>query len=136
MPDGNLSFFWTGVNQILYPTPKFNNQPIVTPTSNPLPILLPYRHREPASHHRQQPQSGEMLGRTTVEVGADGVAVVTINNPPLNLLSVDGIFLLCFTFSSPSILNCRNKLNSTAGDEQKSPIRSTYVGLGTPEQQD
>ncbi|KAL0391127.1 UNVERIFIED_CONTAM: Glyoxysomal fatty acid beta-oxidation multifunctional protein MFP-a [Sesamum calycinum] len=31
-----------------------------------------------------------MLGKTAVEVRADGVAVVTINNPPLNLLSVDG----------------------------------------------
>ncbi|KAL2236563.1 UNVERIFIED_CONTAM: Glyoxysomal fatty acid beta-oxidation multifunctional protein MFP-a [Sesamum indicum] len=35
-----------------------------------------------------------MLGRTTVEVRADGVAVVTINNPPLNLLSVDVILSL------------------------------------------
>ncbi|KAH6757837.1 multifunctional protein 2 [Perilla frutescens var. hirtella] len=30
-----------------------------------------------------------MHAKTAVEVGADGVAVVTINNPPLNLLSVD-----------------------------------------------
>ncbi|XP_057776628.1 glyoxysomal fatty acid beta-oxidation multifunctional protein MFP-a-like isoform X2 [Salvia miltiorrhiza] len=30
-----------------------------------------------------------MHGKTVVEVGADGVAVVAINNPPLNLLTVD-----------------------------------------------
>ncbi|KAG5514211.1 hypothetical protein RHGRI_035569 [Rhododendron griersonianum] len=30
-----------------------------------------------------------MKGRTVLEVGADGVAIITITNPPLNLLSVD-----------------------------------------------
>ncbi|KAL3827809.1 hypothetical protein ACJIZ3_016611 [Penstemon smallii] len=30
-----------------------------------------------------------MIGKTAVEVGGDGVAVISINNPPLNLLSVD-----------------------------------------------
>ncbi|KAL0453033.1 UNVERIFIED_CONTAM: Glyoxysomal fatty acid beta-oxidation multifunctional protein MFP-a [Sesamum latifolium] len=35
-----------------------------------------------------------MLGKTAVEVRADGVAVVTINNPPLNLLSADVILSL------------------------------------------
>ncbi|KAL8028030.1 hypothetical protein ABFS82_14G131900 [Erythranthe guttata] len=35
-----------------------------------------------------------MRRKTAVEVGADGVAVVTINNPPLNLLSVDVILSL------------------------------------------
>ncbi|PIM97820.1 Enoyl-CoA hydratase/isomerase [Handroanthus impetiginosus] len=30
-----------------------------------------------------------MQDKTAVEVGADGVAIVTINNPPFNLLSVD-----------------------------------------------
>ncbi|KAL0370623.1 UNVERIFIED_CONTAM: Glyoxysomal fatty acid beta-oxidation multifunctional protein MFP-a [Sesamum angustifolium] len=35
-----------------------------------------------------------MLGKTALEVRADGVAVVTINNPPLNLLSVDVILSL------------------------------------------
>ena len=29
-------------------------------------------------------------GRTTIEVGADGVAVITIFNPPVNSLSLDG----------------------------------------------
>lgn len=33
----------------------------------------------------------KMHEKTLVEVGADGVAVVTINNPPLNLLAADGI---------------------------------------------
>jgi hypothetical protein len=30
-------------------------------------------------------------GRTTIEVGADGVALITIINPPVNSLSFDGI---------------------------------------------
>uniref|UniRef100_A0A2P2KUU1 Glyoxysomal fatty acid beta-oxidation multifunctional protein MFP-a-like n=1 Tax=Rhizophora mucronata TaxID=61149 RepID=A0A2P2KUU1_RHIMU len=30
-----------------------------------------------------------MKGRTTIEVGADGVALITIINPPVNSLSVD-----------------------------------------------
>ncbi|KAG8475324.1 hypothetical protein CXB51_031919 [Gossypium anomalum] len=40
-----------------------------------------------------------MKGKTYLEVGADGVAMITINNPPLNLLSVDdcGIFSLNFS---------------------------------------
>nr|GMD63625.1 glyoxysomal fatty acid beta-oxidation multifunctional protein MFP-A [Ipomoea batatas] len=29
-------------------------------------------------------------GRTTLEVGADGVAIITIINPPVNSLSIDG----------------------------------------------
>jgi hypothetical protein len=29
-------------------------------------------------------------GRTEMEVGADGVAVITICNPPVNSLSIDG----------------------------------------------
>ena len=33
-----------------------------------------------------------MKGKTLLEVGADGVAIITINNPPLNLLSADGWF--------------------------------------------
>ncbi|XP_039001285.1 glyoxysomal fatty acid beta-oxidation multifunctional protein MFP-a-like [Hibiscus syriacus] len=33
--------------------------------------------------------SGRMEGKTYLEIGADGVAIITINNPPLNLLSVD-----------------------------------------------
>ncbi|XVE77589.1 hypothetical protein DITRI_Ditri13aG0075600 [Diplodiscus trichospermus] len=31
-----------------------------------------------------------MKAKTSLEVGADGVAIITINNPPLNLLSADG----------------------------------------------
>lgn len=31
-----------------------------------------------------------MKGTTKVEIGDDGVAIITILNPPLNLLSVDG----------------------------------------------
>lgn len=29
-------------------------------------------------------------GRTTIDVGADGVAVITIINPPVNSLALDG----------------------------------------------
>lgn len=36
-------------------------------------------------------------GKTTMEVGADGVAVITLINPPVNSLSFDGTQL--FTFS-------------------------------------
>uniref|UniRef100_A0A6N2N568 3-hydroxyacyl-CoA dehydrogenase NAD binding domain-containing protein n=1 Tax=Salix viminalis TaxID=40686 RepID=A0A6N2N568_SALVM len=32
--------------------------------------------------------------KTLMGVGADGVAIITINNPPLNLLSVDVMFSL------------------------------------------
>jgi hypothetical protein len=32
-------------------------------------------------------------GRTELEVGADGVAVITIYNPPVNSLSIDGMAL-------------------------------------------
>ncbi|MCI52323.1 glyoxysomal fatty acid beta-oxidation MFP-A protein, partial [Trifolium medium] len=36
-------------------------------------------------------------GRTVLEVGADGVAIITIVNPPVNSLSFDGtITLLTF----------------------------------------
>ena len=31
-------------------------------------------------------------GRTELEVGADGVAVITICNPPVNSLSIDGMY--------------------------------------------
>ncbi|CAK7348332.1 unnamed protein product [Dovyalis caffra] len=34
-------------------------------------------------------RSSRAKGKTLMEVGADGVAIITINNPPLNLLSVD-----------------------------------------------
>ena len=32
-------------------------------------------------------------GRTELDVGADGVAVITIYNPPVNSLSIDGMVL-------------------------------------------
>lgn len=32
-------------------------------------------------------------GRATIEVGADGVAVITIINPPVNSLSLHGILI-------------------------------------------
>ena len=32
-------------------------------------------------------------GRTELDVGADGVAVITINNPPVNSLPFDGMVL-------------------------------------------
>ncbi|KAK5776397.1 hypothetical protein PVK06_044356 [Gossypium arboreum] len=35
-----------------------------------------------------------MKGKTYLEVGADGMAMITINNPPLNLLSVDVLLSL------------------------------------------
>ncbi|XVF32798.1 hypothetical protein REPUB_Repub17cG0113700 [Reevesia pubescens] len=35
-----------------------------------------------------------MKGKTLLEVGADGVAIITINNPPLNLLSADVLISL------------------------------------------
>ena len=44
-------------------------------------------------------------GRTEMEVGADAVAVITICNPPVNSLSIDGTSipafdrnLFCFSF--------------------------------------
>ena len=37
-------------------------------------------------------------GRTTIEVGADGVALITIINPPVNSLSFDGITRSLFFF--------------------------------------
>ena len=41
-------------------------------------------------------------GRTELDVGADGVAVITIYNPPVNSLSIDGMVLL----STPSSKIC------------------------------
>jgi hypothetical protein len=52
-------------------------------------------------------------GRTELDVGADGVAVITIYNPPVNSLSIDGMvlrstpssqicFLLYFSLCLPS----------------------------------
>lgn len=35
-------------------------------------------------------------GTTTIEVGADGVALITLVNPPVNALSSDGIVTLSF----------------------------------------
>lgn len=35
-------------------------------------------------------------GRTTLEVGADGVAIITIINPPVNSLSLDGNFFFYY----------------------------------------
>lgn len=32
-------------------------------------------------------------GRTTLEVGADGIGLITIINPPVNSLSFDGMIL-------------------------------------------
>lgn len=40
-------------------------------------------------------------GRTEMKVGADGVAVITIGNPPVNALSIDGDFLLVLLFLTP-----------------------------------
>lgn len=46
--------------------------------------------------------------RVTMEVGSDGVAIVTIHNPPVNALAIPGcfitnsIFLLCFCCFVPS----------------------------------
>jgi len=43
-------------------------------------------------------------GRTELEVGADGVAVITICNPPVNSLSIDGMVLRCALYSPKSAL--------------------------------
>lgn len=32
------------------------------------------------------------MGRTVMEVGSDGVAIITLLNPPVNSLSVEGNF--------------------------------------------
>lgn len=40
--------------------------------------------------------SSNPKGRTTIEVGADGVAVITIINPPVNSLALDGTFKALF----------------------------------------
>lgn len=37
-------------------------------------------------------------GRTVMEVGADGVAVITIINPPVNSLSFDGTLFFKFFY--------------------------------------
>lgn len=37
-------------------------------------------------------------GRTTIEVGGDGVAVITIINPPVNSLSFDGKLIKVYFF--------------------------------------
>lgn len=42
-------------------------------------------------------------GRTEMEVGADGVAVITIVNPPVNALSLDGTFS-CFRIFRPAFV--------------------------------
>lgn len=42
-------------------------------------------------------------GRTTLEVGADGVAIITIINPPVNSLSIDGMVFTVLTISQFSI---------------------------------
>lgn len=39
---------------------------------------------------------GNAKGRTTLEVGADGVALITIINPPVNSLSFDGTLNFSF----------------------------------------
>lgn len=49
-----------------------------------------------------------MNGTTSVEVGDDGVAVITINNPPLNLLSVNGTF----TVLTSNFIDSRRSSNS------------------------
>lgn len=33
------------------------------------------------------------MGRTVMEVGSDGVAVITLHNPPVNSLAVDGMYV-------------------------------------------
>lgn len=49
---------------------------------------------------RKKRMSSGANGRTVLEVGADGVAIITITNPPVNSLSFDGIlfffFISCF----------------------------------------
>lgn len=42
-------------------------------------------------------------GGTEMNVGADGVAVITIGNPPVNALSIDGDFLLVLLFLTPPL---------------------------------
>lgn len=36
------------------------------------------------------------MGRTVMEVGSDGVAVITLFNPPVNSLSVDGMYICMY----------------------------------------
>lgn len=50
---------------------------------------------------------GRKKGRTMVEVGADGVAVITIINPPVNSLSLDGnSSWILFVFVNDPFLVC------------------------------
>ena len=42
--------------------------------------------------------ASNVKGRTTLEVGADGVALITIINPPVNSLSFDGM-IFCYSYS-------------------------------------
>lgn len=41
----------------------------------------------------------QVKGRTTLEVGADGVALITIINPPVNSLSFDGMNFMFFVLA-------------------------------------
>jgi hypothetical protein len=43
-------------------------------------------------------------GTTTMEVRADGVAVITISNPPVNALSLDGITPKLVPFSADALI--------------------------------
>lgn len=43
-------------------------------------------------------------GRTTLDVGADGVAIITIINPPVNSLSFDGMIILEIVYCESSDL--------------------------------
>ena len=78
-------------------------------------------------------------GRTELEVGADGVAVITICNPPVNSLSIDGMVLRCALYSPKSALlifpiflvgwlvrdwsfRSAELLNSTRGDVKLLPL--------------
>ncbi|THG03548.1 hypothetical protein TEA_012206 [Camellia sinensis var. sinensis] len=53
-------------------------------------------------------------GRTVMEVGADGVAIITIINPPVNSLSLDGtlfiFYFFLFFFGFP--IGCPSQLNA------------------------
>lgn len=52
--------------------------------------------------------SSNPKGRTTIEVGADGVAVITIINPPVNSLSLDGTLNQSIDLTKPFLKKFKN----------------------------
>lgn len=59
-------------------------------------IIFLFSEKNSKIEHAEGKKMSSSKGRTTIDVGPDGVAVITIINPPVNSLSFDGTIVPSF----------------------------------------